>query len=306
MPVELFIPKAFNAKSRAIIRQANLILEEYRSQGFVLTLRQLYYQFVQRGIIPNTMKDYKRLGSVINDARLAGKIDWEMIEDRTRNLEELPHWSDPTHVIQSVARQYRTDIWNSQKWRPEVWIEKEALVGVIERVCQEFRIPYFACKGYTSQSEQWRAGHRFRSHLLHSQRVLVLHLGDHDPSGIDMTRDNNERLRMFVDIPSDYGTVEIRRLALNINQVKELDLAPNPAKITDTRFYTYSNLHGGESWELDALDPTYIDNLIRNELESIRDPEAWDRVIEEETEARHHMQRIADRWEDVTEFLKSD
>lgn len=298
---ELFVPKAFNASSRAVIRQANHVLNEYRERGFVLTLRQLYYQFVQRGLIPNTMREYKKLGSIINDARLAGKIDWQMIEDRTRNLAELPRWDNPEAVIQAVARQYRTDIWDSQSVRPEVWIEKEALIGVIEPVCQEFRVPYFACKGYTSQSEQWRSGRRFRDHLLHGQRVLVLHLGDHDPSGLDMTRDNNDRLRMFSG--ALHADIEIRRIALNMDQVEELSLAPNPAKITDSRFNAYSNKHGDESWELDALDPTYIDDLIRADLEGIRDPEQWDRVVAEETEARRDMQRVADRWGDVTQLL---
>lgn len=298
---ELFIPKAFNASSRAVIRRANEILNEYRERGFVLTLRQLYYQFVQRGLIPNTMRDYKRLGSIINDARLAGQIDWEMIEDRTRNLEYLPHWDSPTEVIQAVATQYRTDIWNSQETRPEVWIEKEALIGVIEPVCREFRVPYFACKGYTSQSEQWRAGRRFRDHVRNGHNVLVLHLGDHDPSGIDMTRDNDERLRMFAK--QGAWTIEIRRIALNRDQVDEHNLAPNPAKATDSRFNGYANEHGDESWELDALDPTMIDELIRAELEAARDLDAWEQVEAEEEDARHMMQLAADRWGDVTAFL---
>lgn len=303
MPLELFIPKAFNASSRAVIRQANSILEEYRGHGFILTLRQLYYQFVQRGLIPNTLKDYKRLGSIINDARLAGKIDWQMIEDRTRNLLDLPSWDSPAEIIQSAAYGYRTDIWNRQHVRPEVWIEKEALIGVIERICQEFRVPYFACKGYTSQSEQWRAGRRFRDHLLHGQRVVVLHLGDHDPSGLDMTRDNDSRLRMFIDLPSDYGNIEIRRIALNRDQVDSHGLAPNPAKMTDSRFNGYADQHGDESWELDALDPTLIEKLIRDELDAMRDPVAWEDVETEEEEARREMQRVASRWERVGGLL---
>src|SRR6266851_2515218 len=165
MPKELFIPKAFTVSSRRVIRWANAIIDEYRTQGFVLTLRQLYYQFVHRGHSPNTLKDYKRLGSIINDARLAGLIDWDMIEDRTRSLSDLPQWIDPTDVLKTFASDnassvftFRTDIWATQPVRPEVWIEKEALTGVIESACRDLRVPYFACRGYTSQSEQWRAG----------------------------------------------------------------------------------------------------------------------------------------------------
>jgi hypothetical protein len=118
-----------------------------------------------------------------------------------------------------------------------------------------------------------------------------------------MTRDNDERLNMFVDLPSDYGEIEIRRIALNMDQVENFRLAPNPAKITDSRFNGYATLHGSESWELDALDPTVIDNLIRDELENVRDPDAWDRVESEETQAQRLMQSAANRWSEVIEFL---
>lgn len=296
---ELFVPTTFSAKSRIVIRQANRILEEYQARGFVLTLRQLYYQFVQRGFIHNTMKDYKRLGSIINDARLAGRIDWEMIEDRTRNLMVFRNYETPADIIESASHGYRLDIWERQDYRPEVWIEKEALIGVIEPVCREYRVPYFACKGYTSQSEQWRAGHRFKDHLQARQRVLILHLGDHDPSGLDMTRDNDDRLAMFAR--SD--RIEIRRIALNMDQVDEHSLAPNPAKITDSRFHGYSQKHGDESWELDALDPTIIDQLIRAELEKIVDFESWNLVMAEEEKEKTVMAEAASRWTEVTAFL---
>lgn len=300
---ELFIPKTFTAKSRIVIRQANRILEEYEARGFVLTLRQLYYQFVQRGLIPNTLKDYKRLGSIINDARLAGRMDWEMIEDRTRNLMVFRSYDNPADIITSASYGYRLDIWARQKYRPEVWIEKEALIGVIERVCQEYRVPYFAAKGYNSQSEQWRAGHRFRSYIDDGQRVLVLHLGDHDPSGVNMTEDNDQRLRMFARLGLGGRRFEIRRIALNMDQVEAYNLAPNPAKATDSRFKGYVELHGDESWELDALDPTVIDELIRAEISAVIDQDEWNAVVAEEEKAKLVMARAANRWADVAEFL---
>lgn len=297
---ELFIAKTFNAKTRIVIRQATKILEEYEERGFVLTLRQLYYQFVQRGFIPNTLKDYKRLGSIINDARLAGRIDWEMIEDRTRNLMTFRNFEKPGDIIESASHGYRLDIWGYQKYRPEVWIEKEALVGVIEPVCREYRVPYFAAKGYNSQSEQWRAGHRFREYIKEGQHVLVLHLGDHDPSGVNMTQDNDERLRLFARTGRRF---EIRRIALNMDQVETYSLAPNPAKVTDSRFRAYAELHGEESWELDALDPTVIDELIRAEISGIIDQTEWDLVVAEENNAKTVMAKAADRWGDVSDFL---
>lgn len=204
-----YIPKNFSSNSLGVIAQANTIIDAYEAQGFDLTLRQLYYQFVSRGLIPNKDTEYKKLGSIINDARLAGLIDWTRISDRTRNVRSLSHWANPAGVIESALASYHLDYWRGQSYRPEVWIEKDALVGVIEGVCQEFDVPYFSCRGYTSQSEMWSAGQRLLRTRRNGQKPLILHLGDHDPSGIDMSRDIFDRLDLFT------GDVPVDRLALN-------------------------------------------------------------------------------------------
>ena len=85
-----YTPKRFSAGSLAMIEKANEIIADYAAQGFTLTLRQLYYQFVSKDLLPNKQAEYKRLGSVINDARMAGMLDWEAIEDRTRNVKHQP------------------------------------------------------------------------------------------------------------------------------------------------------------------------------------------------------------------------
>jgi len=193
-----YVPKTFRGESLRIIQEANAICAQYQAQGFDLTLRQLYYQFVARGLIPNTDKDYKRLGGIINDARLAGRLDWDYIVDRTRNVRSLPHWNSPAEIVEAVSRQYRIEKWADQPVRIEVWIEKDALVGVLDAVCPGLDVDYFSCRGYTSQSEIWGAAQRLREYLNAGQRVVVLHLGDHDPSGIDMTRDIRERLELFI------------------------------------------------------------------------------------------------------------
>src|SRR5262249_46150196 len=198
MPKISYVPKKFSAATQKVIDQANEIIGQYAAQGYSLTLRQLYYQFVSRDLIPNNMKSYKRLGNIINDARLAGLIDWDAIEDRTRNLHELPSWTSPESIIQACASQFRIDKGAKQPCRVEVWIEKEALAGVFQRVCDELQVPFFSCRGYTSQSEMWVAGMRLKRILRAKQKPVILHFGDHDPSGIDMTRDIVDRLQMFM------------------------------------------------------------------------------------------------------------
>ena len=300
MPKIVYIEKRFRASTYQIIDQANAILAEYEAQGFDLTLRQLYYQFVARGLIPNRDSEYDKLGSIVNDARLAGLIDWDQIVDRTRNVRTLAHWSNPSDILEAVALQYRIDLWANQNYRPEVWIEKDALVGIIAGVCEEFDVPYFAARGYNSQSEQWSAGHkRFRPYLKEGQTPIVFHLGDHDPSGIDMTRDNLDRLALFS------GGVEVRRLALNIDQVRQYNPPPNPAKSTDSRFLAYVELYGNESWELDALEPGVIVRLIRDAIMGIRDDGEWKLGTARITEERALLKKVAARWLDVQEFLSN-
>ncbi len=297
MPFETFVEKTFRPATIEAINHANDIIDEYRAQGFTLTLRQLYYQFVARGLSENTQRAYKRLGSILNNARLAGLVDWDAIVDRTRNLKAVAHWESPAEIVQSCASQFRFDKWEGQPTWPEVWIEKEALVGVIEPVCHELDIPYFACRGYSSQSEQWAAGKRFSACENMGQAAVVLHLGDHDPSGIDMTRDNDDRLNMF----AEHG-VEVIRLALNMDQVEKYDPPPNPAKETDSRAKAYIAEYGDQSWELDALDPPTIDALIREAVDKFRDMAKWVEAVDREKAARRTLQAVSDNWTEITDL----
>jgi len=289
MPKIQYVPRKFSDKSLALIQTANKIITEYAGQGFDLTLRQLYYQFVSRDVIPNTLREYKNLGSVINDARLAGLVDWDAITDRTRNLVSNSHWTSPGSIVRACANQYQIDKWEDQENRVEVWIEKDALVGVIEGICQELDVAYFSCRGYTSQSEMWSAAMRLKKYEdSGNQRTHIIHLGDHDPSGKDMTRDIQDRLTLFG------STAEIHRIALNMDQVRKYNPPPNPAKITDSRATKYIKQFGRESWELDALDPKTLAALIKKNVLSFRNEELWDLAVEKEEEHKATLVKVSD------------
>lgn len=289
----------FRESSRVLIQQADKIIKEYQARGFTLTLRQLYYQFVSRDIIANKQTEYKRLGKIVNDARVAGLLDWSAIEDRTRNVKRPNVWRSPEAIIRAVADQYQEDPWIGQEFRPEVWIEKDALVGVIESICEERRVPFFACRGYVSQSEAYDAGKRFQRVIDGGQRPLVLHLGDHDPSGLDMTRDIDQRLYRFAGM-----NVEVRRLALNMDQIDKYGPPPNPAKDTDARFEGYQDEFGDSSWELDALDPTVISDLIETELSGVIEWEKWDAAMATEESNKEDLSRTSVYWSDVKDFVR--
>lgn len=285
---ERFVSKKFQDKSLAIIAAANEIISEYTAQGYTLTLRQLYYQFVARDLMANHQRNYNKLGAIISDARLAGLVDWNAIEDRTRTLRARNHWDNPEEIMESVPHSFSINPWDNQPAYIEAWIEKDALIGVLERPCRDLSIPYFSCRGYTSQSAQWRAGKRFKRKADDGKEVIILHLGDHDPSGVDMTRDNQDRLDTF----TWWAGVNVNRIALNMDQVEQYNPPPNPTKFTDSRAEEYINNHGYESWELDALDPSVIDNLIRDTVAQYVDQDQWDEDIERQEEIRASLQTL--------------
>lgn len=298
MPRIAYIDKRLSAKKLKTVATANAIITEYRQKGFVLTLRQLYYQFVARDLIANNQQEYAKLGSIINDGRMVGLIDWNDIIDRTRNVREVAHWSNPTQIVDAVASQFRIDKWSTQPYRIEVWIEKDALAGVVEGICTSLDIPYFSCRGYTSQSEMWVGAMRMKKYFKAGQTPLVLHFGDHDPSGKDMSRDILERLELFM------GGVEFQRLALNWDQIEQYTPPPNPAKISDSRAKAYIAEFGDDSWELDALEPEVIVELIRNTVEQMRDEDRWSEKVAEEDEHRELLRKTSERWDDVVEMLR--
>lgn len=284
--------------SMALVVAANDIIEEYQAAGYILTLRQLYYQFVSRAIIENTERSYKNLGSIITKARMSGFISWEAIEDRTRTHNDF--WTDENELnpIKDLPRYIRYDRWARQNTYIEVWVEKEALGNVIAKACKPLLVPHMACKGYLSASEAWRAGQRFNDKLAQGKECVLIHLGDHDPSGIDMTRDNNNRLNMF----TNYG-VNVGRIALNMDQVESYRPPPNPAKVTDSRAKDYIARYGAKSWELDALEPSVLEALITDEITQYIDGEKWQLVDEQERETRDRLRAVYDNWSDIRKLL---
>ena len=289
----------FQQKSLDLIELVNQVVEEYQAQGYELTLRQAYYQLVARGYIPNNERSYKNIGSLINDGRLAGLIDWYSITDRTRNLRSNGHWDNPADVIASARYSYLLDKWEGQSNYVEVWVEKDALVDIVGQACRPLDTPYFSCRGYTSQSEMWSAAQRF-IHQRDRENRIIIHLGDHDPSGIDMTRDIQERLWLFG------ADVEVKRVALTMNQIDTYNPPPNPAKLSDSRCGKYIEQYGDESWELDALEPQVITDLITNEVTAFRNDEIYQAVCDKESREKDELRMLERNYDRAVAFLESE
>ena len=291
-------------EAQALIDIANGILEEYDKQGFRLTLRQLYYQFVARDYLSNTQSSYTRLGDVISRARESGMVDWDHLQDRGRQVQSYPHWDSPHEIIRTCVDSYHLDLWADQDVRVEVWVEKEALIDVVGKACKKWDVSYFANKGYLSTSSIWDAGHnRF---LMDGKDVVIIHLGDHDPSGIQMTEDIERRLRLFSRGYDDLESVhvEVKRIALNLDQIEQYKPPPNPAKQTDTRYQQYVDRFGiEESWELDALDPNTIVDLVDKTIYGIVDMSKWIDLHQLQEEHRNQLQIVSSKWKDVVDLL---
>jgi hypothetical protein len=295
-----FQDKEFRQNTLALINKCNVILERYHAAGYDMTVRQVYYQLVSADEIENSEKSYNKIQLLLNDARLAGLVDWDFIVDRTRNLRELSTWDSPEQILQGALNGFRIDKWASQTYRPEVWIEKDALVGVFERTCNDLQVPVLSCRGYASLSEMFEAGYRrFNRYNRGDQIPYILHFGDHDPSGIDMSRDIVNRLALL----SKVGQPKFDRLALNMNQVEQYDPPPNPAKITDTRARDYIIKFGGSSWELDALEPDVLNTIIRENILAVRDERLWEEAVEEENHHKETLSRIAENYDEIEQFL---
>lgn len=272
----------FAAKSLKLIEKANEIIADFQSQGYTLTLRQLYYQFITINYFSNSEQSYNRLGETISNARLAGLVSWDAIEDKTRFVRGKDHWNgEDGHFdfMRDSKKWFNIDMWENQPNYVEVWIEKDALLGVIERPCWELDVPYMSCRGYMSQSEEWAAANRFSEAADSGRNPVLIYLGDHDPSGIDMSRDHNDRLTMFLE---HLGVdVDVRRVALNMDQVQKYKPPENPTKPKDSRSPDYVRKFGRKCWELDALKPSVLDQLVRDRVDDLRDMDLWGKKEDE-------------------------
>ena len=307
---ECFIPRDFQYKTLAVIRQANAVIDDYQRQGIKLTLRALYYQFVQRNWIANKQSEYKRLGEILNDARLAGLVDWDALEDTTRDLSPTAMWSfpgdenSPAEFILDWGRFFKNDPWTNQRNYTEVWIEKNAGINVISQPCRKWRVPYFACRGHDSASEMYDAAKRLHNIADMGQHVTILHIGDHDPSGWQMTQDIEKRLDLLSYGGIQEENITVDRIALNMDQIRRFRPPPQPGKQTDTRIGAYKRQFGTtDSWELDALSPAYLRELVDEKITALVDLETWERDIEAEQEPRDRLLEVGRRWPAVLKFL---
>jgi len=309
-----------SANSVELLGHIQDVLDVYAQQGYLLTLRQLYYQMVSRDLFPddrrwslagsrwirdpqgtkNAEPNYKWLGEILSNGRLAGYVDWDMIEDRSRVLKKTATWDNPREIIEAAANSYHVDPWEDADNHVEVWAEKDAVSNILEPVCRELEVAFIANRGYSSQSAMYTAYKRFQLAIGRGKTCRIIYFGDHDPSGIDMSRDIQARLSFFL-----YGDVDgfdgVERVALNMDQIERFNPPKDPAKVTDSRYRAYVERFGESSWELDALEPKVLSELARHAVIQYVDRPAWRRAGIKEQAGKDEIMKIAESMEDADE-----
>ena len=280
----------FRAESLEAIRRVNEIIATYQAQGLRLTLRQLYYQLVTVNAIRNEERAYKGLGKTVSEGRLAGLIDWDAIEDRGRRPAVPSEWQNVAELVESALAAYRLPRWKGQSSYVELWVEKDALSGVLAPLADEFHVTLGVNKGYNSQSAMREAAQRIFRGAHPRKQTVVLYLGDHDPSGEDMVRDVRDRLVMF-----GLTEIDVRKVAITFEQVQQYNPPPNPTKMSDSRAGGYVEKFGDECWEVDALPPNVLADLVREAFEGLVDLTLMETVKDREEADKVKLRTAAAR-----------
>ena len=284
-------------KTLTMLEKLIKVIEDYKARGFYpVSLRQIYYQAVAHGLISNSQKSYDSMERNMVQARLAGILDWNDIEDRNRILRSKNHWNDPADIIRSAANQYEVDKRATQPVYIEAWIEKDALIGVLEPVARRYDVPCFACKGYVSVSANYEAAMRFKAQA-HRDRRVIIYAGDYDPCGFSIHESVGDRQKMFG------ADVELIRIGLTKEQIAKYNPPPAPVKVKDTRAAGFIKEKGTQVWELDALDPQVISDLYAQQIEALTDFSLIREAERQEAVGRNVLQSIYQKWPAVVANL---
>lgn len=296
--------------NKARLETINRIVEEYQRQGYKLTLRQLYYQLVSRDIIPNKVAEYAKVSNLLKEGRMAGIVDWDAIEDRLRVPYTPASFDSPEEILDAAINQYQLPRQKGQDNYMEVWVEKDALSGVLRRVTSKYHIPILVNRGYSSVSAMYDAYKRFVNALSEDAHVKILYLGDFDPSGTDMVRDIKDRILEFFEGSQKIKNIapyvrddafewasehfEIIPIALTRDQIRQYDPPPNPAKITDPRAAKYIAEHGDSSWEVDALRPEVLNRILEDSILEHLDLDMYQEIVDREQNDKDRLHHLKD------------
>jgi hypothetical protein len=234
-----------------------------------ITGRGIGYKLFTAGLTPSMgVTEMKRVYRLLKEARERGYIPWRWIVDEGRTLEQVSTWADPAAYARCVARSYRRDFWNQQPVRCEVWSEKGTVRGVLQPVLDHYAVGFRVMHGFSGATTIYDV-----SQDDDGRELVVLYVGDFDPSGMFMSEQ---------DLPARFSKydgdhVTLKRIALTREHVNGLPSFPAADKRKDPRYKWFCANHGDRCWELDAMDPNDLRDCVEEAIKELIEPEAWER-----------------------------
>jgi hypothetical protein len=251
------------------------IKHEFDVQQPPMTVRQMFYRMSSTGQAPKTEQGYRKVQYALTEMRKAGAIPYGWLADNTRWVSKDDTFDGISHALDQMQQYYRRALWSTQPCHVEVWLEKDALRGVVTSITREYDVPLYVTRGYPSLSYLHEAAEAIKGI---DKPVHILHLGDFDASGQDAARSIREGLAKF-------GAVfTFHQIAVTERQIAEMSLQTRPSKPSDPR----AARHGAVAVELDAIPPQTLRQMVRDAIEYFVDEDelAFMRQIEQQERAR--------------------
>jgi hypothetical protein len=226
-----------------------------------MTVRQVFYQATVRNYVDKTEAGYDRVQRMLVKLRRSEVVPYGWVADNTRWQRRVRTYSGPAEALERTAELYRKALWADLDQRVEIWLEKDALAGVIMPVTSLYDVPLMVARGYASLSFLAGAAEEIRQHAKHGVRSFIYHFGDYDPSGVDAA---NKIGSTLLEMAPD-AHIEFERVAVTPEQIRRLHLPSRPTKTTDSRAKGFAK----ESVELDAIPPhlrDYVEGLLAQHL----------------------------------------
>ena len=258
----------------------NLLAAEYP-----MTCRQVYYRLVSDGSIQKTEAQYDAVVRLLGLMRREGAIPFQWLADSTRWMRKPSTHNSMEDALAAAAHFYRRDLWTDQDSYVEIWLEKEALAGVLVEVTDSWHVPLMVTRGYPSLSFLHSASETIADA---GKRAFIYYLGDLDPSGIDISRTVESGLREF----APHTDISFQRIAVTQDQVIQFNLQTRPTKKSDPR----SEKFQGESVEVDAIPPAILRSMVEQYILLHLDPEKVDQCRRIESAERATLAHIAEKF----------
>lgn len=275
-----FAPWRPRSDTQLIVDAVNGILDEYQDQ-LPLSLRQVFYIAVTRSLVGKTERDYNRLCENLNRARRAMLVAMNSFRDNGFSQGDAPGWDDAEHLeynVKLMVDRFTLDRQAGQDTRLIVWCEAQGMVPQLERVANQYSVPAYSSGGFDSLTAKHAVAKQISDH---GEHVEILHLGDHDPTGVHMFGSLDEDVQVFAQHYG--GVVEFTRLAVPPDQVEQFDLPTAPPKMSDNRSFE------GLTTQCEALDPVTLANIVRAGIESRQDATVRQAVIDQEADTRDEL-----------------